>query len=276
MKDLKILLVLIAFVGVTYWGVEPYAHHVMHPELPAPDFTYGVKPVDVKAGNPSEGQALVTAQCVTCHSVKKADINLSMSPEDAANAYGVLPPDLSNVAAIYDSGYLAAFLQDPAKASMAPKTSMPNLGLTEQQATDIIAYLSTLADHNLSNKEVTKEACDRCHTVKYAGITRVVSEKRIKEYLGKNPPDLSMMIKSRGEHYLESFINNPQAGIPGTAMPRVGLNKESQEKVIAYLDEVGDPKKAQRNAVGFWVLGYFVILTILTYMWKSARMREVH
>jgi ubiquinol-cytochrome c reductase cytochrome c1 subunit len=276
MRDFKILLVLIAFVGVTYWGVEPYAHHVMHPTLPAADFTFGVKPANIKEGNVSEGQALVAAQCATCHSVKKADINLSMSPEDAANAYGVLPPDLSNAAGVYDSNYLVAFLQDPAKVSMAPKTAMPNLGLTDKQATDIVAYLSSIADHNLTGKQVTEASCGYCHTVKYDGVTRVVSEKRIKEYLGKNPPDLSMMIKSRGEHYLESFINNPQNGLPGTAMPRVGLSQESQEKVIAYLDQVGDPKKAERNALGFWVIGYFVILTVLTFMWKTAKLREVH
>ncbi|MEY4505410.1 MAG: hypothetical protein RL154_1711 [Pseudomonadota bacterium] len=276
MRDFKILLILIAFVGVTYWGVEPYAHHVMHPALPAADFTFGVKPANLKDANVSEGQAIVAAQCATCHSVKKADINLTMSPEDAANAYGVLPPDLSNAAGVYDTNYLVAFLQDPAKVSLAPKTAMPNLGLTDKQATDVIAYLSTLAEHNLTGKQVTEAACAYCHTVKYDGVTRVVSEKRIKEYLGKNPPDLSMMIKSRGEHYLESFINNPQNGLPGTAMPRVGLSHESQEKVIAYLDQVGDPKKAQRDALGFWVIGYFVILTVLTFMWKTAKLREVH
>jgi len=276
MRDFKILAILIVLVGVTYWGVEPYAESVMHPPLPAANFSYGAKLVNLSDANISDGQAIVASQCSTCHSVKKADINLSMSPEDAANAYGVLPPDLSNVGAIYDSNYLVNFLQDPAKMSMAPKTAMPNLGLTEQQAVSVVAYLKTLSDHNLTDKQITEAACGYCHTVTYAGITRVVSDKRIKEYLGKVPPDLSMMIKSRGEEYLQSFINNPQTAIPGTAMPRLGLTKESQEKVIAYLDEVGDPKKEERNALGIWVIGYMVILTLLTYLWKTAKIREVH
>ena len=40
MRELKILAVVVAFTLITYWGVEPYAHHEMHPEKPAPDYTF--------------------------------------------------------------------------------------------------------------------------------------------------------------------------------------------------------------------------------------------
>ncbi|MFV7791541.1 cytochrome c1, partial [Aliarcobacter lanthieri] len=72
----------------------------------------------------------------------------------------------------------------------------------------------------------------------------------IKNYMGKLPPDLSQHIRSRGVDFLQTFINDPQKQLEGTAMPRVGLSQESQQQVINYLEEVGDSKKAQREELG--------------------------
>ena len=68
----------------------------------------------------------------------------------------------------------------------------------------------------MTNKEVFSDACQRCHSIKYADMKMVklclhfTPNDEIKQYMGKLPPDLSQMIRSRGEHYLETFINNPQ------------------------------------------------------------------
>jgi len=75
---------------------------------------------------------------------------------------------------------------------------------------------------------------------------------------------------------LETFVEDPQSQLEGTAMPRVGLTKEGYEKVEAYLEEIGDPSKPKREAVGPWVLGFFVIFTILAYLWKQAHWRDLH
>jgi ubiquinol-cytochrome c reductase cytochrome c1 subunit len=54
-------------------------------------------------------------------------------------------------------------------------------------------------------------------------------------------------------------------------MPRVGVSKEGYELVFKRLEEVGDPSKPKREAVGPWVLGYFVIFTILAYLWYKSQ-----
>jgi ubiquinol-cytochrome c reductase cytochrome c1 subunit len=54
------------------------------------------------------------------------------------------------------------------------------------------------------------------------------------------------------------------------------LTKEGYEKVEAYLEEIGDPSKPHREAVGPWVLGFFFIFTILAYLWKQAHWRDLH
>ncbi|MCI4400077.1 MAG: cytochrome c1 [Campylobacteraceae bacterium] len=278
MRELKILAVLIFFVGLTYWGVEPYAHQIMHPEVSPADFTFKDLPKQPTTGDAAKGKELVAAQCISCHSVSKEGIKLAMSDADVANTYGVVPPDLSNVAAIYDHNFLANFIQNPEATVKAKpgKYAMPNLGISAEDAGHIVAYLSSIANKNLTAKQITEEACVRCHNIKYEGISRVATDARIKEYMGSVPPDLSQVIKSKGEHYLNGFINDPQKLLHGTAMPRVGLTKDAQAKVIEHLEKVGDPKKDERNSLAFWILGYFAILTVLTYLWKVSKFKEVH
>ncbi|MBD3810286.1 MAG: cytochrome c1, partial [Sulfuricurvum sp.] len=74
MKEFKILAVIIALVGITYYGIEPYAHHVMHPEVDPADFSFkDLKNVDTSLkGNPDNGKVLVEANCIACHSIESA------------------------------------------------------------------------------------------------------------------------------------------------------------------------------------------------------------
>ncbi len=278
MRELKILAVLIFFVGLTYWGVEPYAHHVMHPEVTPADFTFKDLPKQPTSGDAAKGKEIAAAQCVSCHSINKEGLKLAMSDADAANTYGVVPPDLSNIAAIYDHNFLSNFIQNPESTvkAKAGKYAMPNLGITPEDAGHLVAYFNSIANKNLTPKQITEEACVRCHSIKYEGVARVATDARIKEYMGSTPPDLSQVIKSQGEHYLHGFINDPQKLLHGTAMPRVGLTEQAQAKVIEHLEKVGDPKKDERSSLAIWILGYFVILTVLTYLWKVSKFKEIH
>ena len=93
--------------------------------------------------------------------------------------------------------------------------------------------------------------------------------------MGTTPPDLSMVIRSKGKEYLNKFINDPQKLLSGTSMPRVGLTKDSQEKVISYLEEVGDRKKAERESLGFKLIVFMFVFTIIAYFWKVKIWKEV-
>jgi len=145
-------------------------------------------------------------------------------------------------------------------------------------------------------KEAFTEACVRCHAMRYTKETqlgdtpkfkhkkdqlaheiKVIEEQdRVKAYMGKLPPDLSMMIRARSEHFMETFIENPQGQLAGTSMPRVGLNHEGYEKVKEYLTEAGDPSKKAREELGPWVIGFFIIFSILAFLWKKAMWRDHH
>lgn len=153
MKDLKAFLVIVILTGIVYWGVEPYAHSVMHPHVePAnfdfkaedmylakknlkeakdeknkaiaedrlkayEDFWKEIDEIDFSKGNAQKGEELVQeAGCTGCHGIKAADLPAPMSSKEASEAYGVNPPDLSTAGYLYEPKFLAAFIKNPVMA----------------------------------------------------------------------------------------------------------------------------------------------------------------
>ena len=294
MRELKILAVVVALTLITYWGVEPFAHSQMHPHVAPADFKFtdlqeDIKDIKALQGNASNGETLAGANCTACHSIEAKGFPKTMDNASSAAAYGVTPPDLSNAGKLYDADYLSAFIKNPAKAGKVEHKfvdgkSHPMPGydwMQPQEIADIVAFLKSIAPKEMTNKEVFADACQRCHAIKYAdmkggSMAAFTPNTEIKQYMGKLPPDLSQYIRSRGHEYLETFINNPQKHLEGTAMPRVGLNEESQAQVISYLEEIGDSKKAQREELGPKFLIYLVIFAIFGFLWKASKWRDVH
>lgn len=309
MKELKILAVIVVLTLITYWGVEPFAHSVMHPHHAPGDFKYSDLPALNKKGDPIRGKKIfMAAGCTACHSVKSQNIPATMDAVSASASYGVNPPDLSFAGALYDPKYLAAYIKNPVKAmKLGHKFNqnrpfpMPNFygtgsGDNDQEVADIVAYLQSIAPKDVKPKEAFEAACGRCHNMRYEKWTvigqtpkfktkvqeatfklnRAKYEANLKKYLGTLPPDLSMFIRSRGEEYIRDFVDDPQKLLHGTAMPRVGLTKEATMKVIEHIEKVGDSKKDKRNSLGVWVLLYFAIFALLAYAWKQKIWRDLH
>jgi ubiquinol-cytochrome c reductase cytochrome c1 subunit len=263
----------------------------MHPEVKAADFTFtDLKNVDTSlVGNSENGKVLVEANCIACHAIESAGHPAMMPNADAAASYGVVPPDLSHSGRMYDKNYLANFIFDPVSAMKlshkypvggAKAFPMPAYNwMTPQEIMDVVAYLQSIAP-KVAEKDIHKvtydAACGRCHSMSYAKSEATTPKDVIKTYMGATPPDLSQYIKSRKEHFLHSFINDPQLLLAGTSMPRVGLNEKAQEEVIAYMEEIGDSKKAERESLGLWVMLYTFVFAMLAYLWKRKIWSEVH
>ncbi len=291
MKEFKILAVVVALVGVMYYGIEPYAHHVMHPEPAPADYQFSdLKNVDTSVkGNAVAGKELVEANCIACHSLTVAGHEPMMDNASSAASYGVVPPDLSLAGRIYETNYLANFIFDPVTATNLTHKFGPESGknfpmpaynwMSAQNIMDIVAYLQSVApaaaDTTESRKATFEAACVRCHDMGYAGIEALSPVADVQKYLGATPPDLSMYIRSRGEHYLHNFINDPQRLLHGTSMPRVGLSETAEAEVVTYMEEIGDSKKAEREGLGPWVLLYTLIFAVLAYLWKRQVWSEV-
>jgi cytochrome c2 len=98
------------------------------------------KPAPALGGDPERGKLLLRQfACGSCHSIP-----------GVANASGKVGPPLKGIASrVYLAGVLpntpenmAAFIRAPHKAD--PRTAMPDMGVTEPHARDMVAYLYTL------------------------------------------------------------------------------------------------------------------------------------
>lgn len=289
MKEVKILAILVAIVGVIYWGVEPLAHSVFHPPKAPADYQFS----DLKdlqsslQGDIKKGQSLVEDNCVGCHNTKTTENELK-----ARNADGVQGPDLETMGYLYAPEFLRAFLKDPIKATLLHEKlkgkedtyQMSSLAgvFDDQQIADMVAYLSSIAPEKMSDREVFIDACSRCHNIKYDGIgdlkgIKVASPDLITQnYLGAPAPDLSTAFRSKGEHYLSLFINDPQKMLPGSSMPRIGLTKQAQDQVLTYMENIADSKKQERESLGIKLIAYCLIMAVLAYLWKRKVWKDLH
>ncbi len=313
MKELFILVVVAVFTSITYYLVEPFAHSQMHHHIESEGFTYKDLPALTKKGDATRGKDLVmgAGACTGCHSIEVAGMPAPMDAVSASGAYGVNPPDLSNAGSVYDAKFLAALIKnpahalmvehkfDPAKGQMHPMAQFYGAGGDlDQEVADMVAYLQSIAPkgEKLTPKMAFETACGRCHAVHYENWTQIGEKPKFKKkqdelafdtkvldyqdnlrkYMGTLPPDLSIYIRSRGEHYIKTFMENPQNYLKGTAMPRVGVNAEAAEKVIEYLEDSGDTKRHEREEVGKKVMVYIIIFAIFALLWKKQVWKELH
>ena len=103
-------------------------------------FGCGDAPPPVLGGDPENGRLLLRQfGCGSCHAIP-----------GVAAAKGKVGPPLEGVASrVYLAGLLpntpermAGFIRAPQEAD--PKTAMPDMGVTEEHARDMVAYLYTL------------------------------------------------------------------------------------------------------------------------------------
>ncbi|MFC2345742.1 c-type cytochrome, partial [Campylobacter sp.] len=252
-------------------------------------FWNDIKAINLAKGDATKGaETFANAGCAGCHGVEAAGMPTAMSAAELSEAYGVVPPDLSTAGAIYDAHFLAALIKDPTKALKLthkfndekpyPMPAFFGAGGEDPnvEIADIVAYLKSIAPKEVSDEQVFRDACQRCHDMKYENKYTLSNRVNLAAYMGSNPPDLSMMIRSKGDDYLHKFINDTQKMLPGTSMPRVGLNKASEDQIVAYMAKAGDAKKAERESLGINMMIYFLIFGIFGWLWKRKVWSSLH
>jgi len=232
-----------------------------------------------------------------------------VNPPDLSNAGVVFDPKF--LAALIKNPAHALMVEhkfDPAKGKMHPMTQFYGAGGDlDQEVADMVAYLQSIApkQEELTPNMAFETACGRCHAIHYPYVkegeshpawtqigekpafkhkqdelafeTKVLDyQDALTKYMGTLPPDLSMYIRSRGEHHIKTFVENPQNYLKGTAMPRVGVTAETAEKVVEHLADVGDSKRHKREEIGKYVMIYIFIFAIFAILWKKEVWRELH
>lgn len=156
----------------------------------------------------------------------------------------------------------------------------PELGLTRAEVDDI------RGDHPLNSPMMS-----------------MMPASAIKQSYGVAPPDLSIIAKARegkGDYIysiLTGYAHDPKGRVPDgnyniyfpghhIAMPdplgwldhdqadEADL-KEQAHDVASFLVFISDPHQLQRHAIGKWVVGFLIVLTIVLYLLKRAVWKDV-
>ncbi|MDQ6967387.1 MAG: cytochrome c1 [Mariprofundaceae bacterium] len=152
---------------------------------------------------------------------------------------------------------------------------------------------------------LTREAVDelRGDHALTEGMRTDLSAEDAKSSYGKVPPDLSVIVNARngGANYVYSvltgFEHDPKGRIPDgnyneyfpghrIAMPdplawldhepadTAQLEKDAQD-VAAFLAFATDPHQNQRRVIGFWVMGFLLLLTLVLWRLKVEVWKDV-
>jgi cytochrome c1 len=119
-----------------------------------------------------------------------------------------------------------------------------------------------------------------------------MSESDALQSFGTAPPDLSLMTKARdgGPDYVYSYLLGyymNASGVPGnhifpeTKMPdplgvsgtsnpaQLNAIKDQARDIVSFLNWTADPQQSARLKLGYYVIGYLLVLTFLLYLVKN-------
>jgi mono/diheme cytochrome c family protein len=172
------------------------------------------------------GELYQRFRCNTCHSFR-------------GNG-GTLAPDLSYEGSRSNRDWLVQFLKNPQTIRPSLTVRMPRFEMTEKDASTIADYISgTLVKSDVNPKAVstaeftaemagrgkqlfeTKYSCQSCHTIGSSG-----------GYVGPSLNDVADWLTPA---WIESWLRNPQALVPGTIEPRQSLSESEIRDMTAYL-----------------------------------------
>ncbi|MGI2092942.1 cytochrome c1 [Shewanella oncorhynchi] len=143
-------------------------------------------------------------------------------------------------------------------------------------------------------------------------MQNAIPPKDAAKWFGATPPDLTLVARVRGEDwvysYLKGFYKDPSRpfGVNNTVFPSVGMphvleelqgtpvkqedgtivvtggkfNAEEYDQAVrditGFLVYSAEPVKLERQAMGWWVLGFLFIFFIVAYLLKKEYWKDVH
>lgn len=187
------------------------------------------------------GPLIQRYKCYTCHMF---------------NGYGgTLAPDLSYEGSRARHEWLTQFLKSPQTLRPALTVRMPRFNMPDKDAVTIANYLSSALQHSLvdpsaiDDKEFTaqmatrgkelfetKYACQSCHTIGSSG-----------GYVG---PSLSNVGNWMTPAWIEAWLYNPQALVPGAIEPRHSFAGDEIKDLTAYLLTLKQAPTAGSSSTG--------------------------
>lgn len=196
------------------------------------------------------GRALVHGRnCVGCHVIEGVGGDFLKLVAEPSLGPPLLTPEGSRV----QPAWLRAFVRDPRTIRPWLAVRMPHFGLSEDELTQVGGYLRAIAPPNpsqsVSPAGVTPEAgkqlfellkCQQCHVLGTVPADQPMSNLA---------PDLRMAHERLQPEWIQAWLRNPNAILPGTRMP--SFWPDYPKSFYEPLNKDGD---AQVRAVGEHVL----------------------
>jgi len=121
-------------------------------------------------------------------------------------------------------------------------------------------------------------------------MQNAIPHKDAAKWFGATPPDLTLVARVRGNtvfpsvgmpHVLEELQGTPVKQEDGTIVVSGGkLNAEEYDQAVrditGFLVYSAEPVKLERQALGWWVLGFLFIFFIVAYLLKKEYWKDVH
>jgi mono/diheme cytochrome c family protein len=184
----------------------------------------------------NEGREMLARYgCVRCHTIKLPD-GSAMQPTDA-------PPPLTHIADKTTREWIYAWLKDP--TSYAASATMPNFVLSDQEASDISAFLiansvpkpgdtatvkaasATTADPTAGASLYGESFCASCHAMQNAAGNLVGGD------LG---PELTAVGTKVKPEWLTAWLRDPRNYDAGTAMPHYRFTDAQLALLSGFLE----------------------------------------
>ncbi len=187
------------------------------------------------------GQLYHRFKCYQCHMI---------------NGYGgTLAPDLSYEGSRSQPQWLIDFLENPQTLRPTLTVRMPHFNMSEKDAATIANYLSStlqkpdvhseatdqkefspeMAERGMQLFEV-KYKCQSCHTIGSSG-----------GYVG---PSLNNAGNWLNPAWIEAWLNDPQALVPGTIEPRQSFSGDEKRDLTAYLMTLKQNRSDKSSSAG--------------------------
>jgi mono/diheme cytochrome c family protein len=176
-----------------------------------------------------EGRMLfATRHCAACHDAGAA------VPKDGSGMMELLmtAPDLAEAGARLRPEWLAAWIENP-RAHRADAT-MPNLGLTKEQAADVAAYLASLGKPVETKIDAEKAAAGGGHF----GKLGCVACHTTPDFAGKDEHTRLPLAPAKAKFQpaaLIEFLKMPAMHSGWTRMPNFRLTDPEAQELAAYL-----------------------------------------
>lgn len=201
-------------------------------------------------------------------------MSINMPAVDAAKFFGTTPPDLSLITRAkgvdYIYAYLRGFYQDDTRPFGVNNTAFDMVAMPH--VLESLQGLQRKTDETVFQENIIHEAHSKINAIfarldkDGADVAKLNKEKTEAEEAFHKATEAIADLKHEGKYF--------QLVHKGEMTPEA-FDKAMLD-LVNFLSYVSEPIKAQRIAMGVWVILFLIVLFIVTYLLKKEYWKDVH